>query len=110
LGALIAKISTGAISGKIAKTLFETLWNAGDTAADVDALIKSQGLEQVSDSDELAALIRKIVADNPAQVAQFRAGKEKVFGFFVGQAMQATRGRANPQRLNELLREALAAP
>ena len=110
LGALVAKISTGAISGKIAKTLFESMWRANDPSADVDALIKAQGLEQVSDSDELAELIRKIVADNPAQVAQFRAGKEKVFGFFVGQAMKATQGRANPQRLNELLREALSPP
>jgi len=110
LGKLVARVGSGAISGKIAKTLFESLWRANDPSADVDALIKAQGLEQVSDADELAALVRKIVADNPGQVAQFRAGKEKVFGFFVGQAMKATQGRANPQRLNELLREALAAP
>ena len=108
LGALIEKIPSGAISGKIAKTLFDSMWRAGDKTVDVDALIKAQGLEQVSDSGELAELIKKIVADNPAQVAQFRAGKEKVFGFFVGQAMKATQGRANPQRLNELLREALS--
>jgi aspartyl-tRNA(Asn)/glutamyl-tRNA(Gln) amidotransferase subunit B len=108
LGTLVERTSSGSITVKIAKSLFEPLWRANDPSADVDALIEAQGLEQVSDSDELAALIRKIVADNPAQVAQFRAGREKVFGFFVGQAMKATQGRANPQRLNELLREALA--
>jgi aspartyl-tRNA(Asn)/glutamyl-tRNA(Gln) amidotransferase subunit B len=108
LGTLVARIDSGAISGKIAKTLFDTMWRASDPSADVDALIKAEGLEQVSDSDELTALVGKIVADNPNQVAQYRAGKEKVFAFFVGQAMKATHGRANPQRLNELLREALS--
>ena len=109
LGALIARVRSGAINGKIAKSLFELLWNAADQNRDVDALIREQGLEQVSDRDELIEVIRSIVAQNPEQAAQFRAGKEKVFAFFVGQAMKATKGRANPAQLNTLLREALAA-
>ena len=77
--------------------------------ADVDDLIKEQGFEQVSDPGELPRLIRTIVDANPEQAAQFRAGKEKVLGFFVGQIMKATQGRANPQQVNSLLREALSA-
>ena len=69
---------------------------------------REHGFEQVSDPDELAQVIGRVVDDNPEQVAQFRAGKEKVFGFFVGQIMKATQGRANPQQVNTLLRETLA--
>jgi aspartyl-tRNA(Asn)/glutamyl-tRNA(Gln) amidotransferase subunit B len=105
LGRLISRIKDGTISGKIAKTLFERLWSEG---GDVDALIEAEGLEQVSDTGEIAAIIDAIITDNPDQVAQFRAGKEKVLGFFVGQVMKATQGKANPQVVNQLLREALA--
>jgi len=110
LGQLIMRIQDGTISGKIAKDLFDRLWTAstsGETP-DVDALIEAEGLTQVSDTGEIAAIIDRLVADNPAQVEQFRAGKEKVLGFFVGQVMKATQGKANPQVVNELLREALA--
>jgi aspartyl-tRNA(Asn)/glutamyl-tRNA(Gln) amidotransferase subunit B len=110
LGHLIQRIQDGTISGKIAKGLFEKLWTgstAGETP-DVDAIIESEGLTQVSDTGEIAAIIDEIVNANPDQVAQFKAGKEKVLGFFVGQVMKATQGKANPQIVNELLREALS--
>ncbi len=110
LGGLIQRIKDGTISGKIAKGLFETLWSkaaAGETV-DVDATIEAEGLTQVSDTGEIAGIIDEIVAANPAQVEQFKAGKEKVLGFFVGQVMKATQGKANPQVVNELLREALS--
>jgi aspartyl-tRNA(Asn)/glutamyl-tRNA(Gln) amidotransferase subunit B len=105
LAALIARIKDDTISSKIAKTVFEALW-AGE--GEVDSIIEARGLRQVSDSGALEALVRQVVADNPEQVAQFRAGKEKVFGFFVGQLMKATQGKANPKQLNDLLRAALA--
>jgi len=109
LGALIERVRAGTINGKIAKTLFESLWNAADPNRTVDDLIREQGLAQVADTGELAELIRRVIADNPEQAAQFRAGKEKVFGFFVGQIMKATQGRADPLHVNTLLREAFAA-
>ncbi len=114
LGALLQRISDGTVSGKIAKTLFEALWGTPTRTTDVsaalkriDALIDERGLKQVSDSSELQGLVDQVLADNPDQVAQFRAGKEKVLGFFVGQIMKSTQGKANPGQLNGLLREAL---
>ena len=110
LGQLIVRIKDGTISGKIAKGLFETLWqqnHANPNPSQVDALIAEQGLEQVSDTSELSAIIAQLIEDNPNQVAQFRAGIEKVLGFFVGQVMKATQGKANPKSVNELLRKAL---
>jgi aspartyl-tRNA(Asn)/glutamyl-tRNA(Gln) amidotransferase subunit B len=116
LGALIVRIKDDTISSKIAKTVFEALWRGAEagaaagvsTAANaVDAIIDAQGLRQMSDSGELEAIIDAIVADNPGQAEQFRAGKDKVLGFFVGQVMKATQGKANPKQVNELLREAL---
>jgi aspartyl-tRNA(Asn)/glutamyl-tRNA(Gln) amidotransferase subunit B len=104
LGTLILRIKDGTISGKIAKNLFESLWVHG---GDVDATIESEGLTQVSDSGEISGIIDGILNDNPAQVEQFRAGKEKMLGFFVGQVMKATQGKANPQLVNQLLREGL---
>jgi aspartyl-tRNA(Asn)/glutamyl-tRNA(Gln) amidotransferase subunit B len=105
LGTLIARIDDGTISGKIAKGLFDELWR--DPARDVDTLIASRGLRQVSDADALGALIAQVVEANPEQVQQYRAGKTKVLGFLVGQVMKATDGKANPKTLNELLRKAL---
>jgi len=109
LGALIARVRAGTITGKVAKSLFDSLWQAADPKRSVDDLIKEQGLEQVSDTGELAAVIRTIVDANPEQVAQFRTDKEKMLEFFVGQIMKATQGRANPQQVNSLLREALSS-
>ena len=114
LAALLERISDGTVSGKIAKTLFDALWEdpqKADTLQKalqrIDSLIEERGLKQVSGRDELQALVDKVIADNPGQVEQFRAGKEKVLGFFVGQIMKATQGKANPQQLNELLRDTL---
>jgi aspartyl-tRNA(Asn)/glutamyl-tRNA(Gln) amidotransferase subunit B len=113
LGQLIVRIKDDTISSKIAKTVFEALWSeargsgASAGANPVDAIIEAQGLRQMSDSGELEAIVAGIVADNPGQVEQFRAGKDKVLGFFVGQVMKATQGKANPKQVNELLRELL---
>ena len=86
--------------------MFEALW-AGE--GEVDEIIAARGLTQVSDAGEIEGIIAGIVAKNPDQVAQFRAGKEKVLGFFVGQVMKATQGKANPKQVNALLRKALTA-
>ena len=104
LADLIKRITDDTISSKIAKTVFDALWQG---EGEVDEIIEQRGLRQVSDAGELTAIIAGIVSANPEQVAQFRAGKEKVLGFFVGQVMKATQGKANPKQVNELLREAL---
>jgi len=106
LGALLVRIKDGTLSGKIAKHVFDLLWRDG---GDVDAIIAAEGLTQVSGAAALQPIIDQIIADNPDQVAQFRAGKDKVFGFFVGQVMKATQGKANPRQVNDLLRAALTA-
>ena len=105
LGRLLQRIADQTISGKIAKTLFELLWKEG---GDVDSLIERRGLKQMSDADELAAVVAQVLASHPAQVDQYRAGRTKVLGFFVGQVMKETRGKANPRQVNQLLRDALA--
>ena len=102
LGKLITRIADDTISGKIAKTIFEALWNK---EGEVDAIIEKRGLKQVSDSEKL---IDEIIAANPQQVADYRAGKDKLFGFFVGQAMKASGGKLNPAQLNDLLKKKLA--
>lgn len=105
LGELLARIEDNTISGKIAKEVFEAMW-AGEGSA--DAVIQARGLKQITDVSAIAGIIDEIIANNPAQVEQYRAGKEKLFGFFVGQAMKATQGKANPQQLNELLKQKLS--
>ncbi|HMM45703.1 MAG TPA: Asp-tRNA(Asn)/Glu-tRNA(Gln) amidotransferase subunit GatB [Candidatus Macondimonas sp.] len=104
LAGLLVRISDETISGKIAKQVFEVLWSEG---GDADAVIDRLGLRQITDSGALEAIIDQIIADNPAQRDQYRAGKDKLFGFFVGQAMKATGGKANPAQLNDLLRRKL---
>ncbi len=104
LAGLITRLKDDTLSSKTAKTLFEGLW-AGEGG--VDEIIDARGLKQVSDTGELKAIVDRVVADNPDQVEQFRAGKDKVLGFLVGQVMKATQGKANPKQVNELLREAL---
>jgi aspartyl-tRNA(Asn)/glutamyl-tRNA(Gln) amidotransferase subunit B len=108
LGTLIARVVDGRINVKQAKTLFAEVVASGRTMADVDALIAERGLEQISDSGALEAAIDEILAKSPSQLADYRAGKEKLFGYFVGQAMKATGGKANPQQLNALLKAKLA--
>ena len=105
LGKLIQRISDNTISGKIAKTIFEALWNQ---EGDVDTIIEKKGLKQVTDTGAIETLVDKILAANPEHVAEYRAGKEKLFGFFVGQAMKESGGKINPQQLNELLKKKLA--
>ncbi|MEX2332691.1 MAG: Asp-tRNA(Asn)/Glu-tRNA(Gln) amidotransferase subunit GatB [Pseudohongiella sp.] len=106
LGTLISRIKDNTISGKIAKTVFEAL-SAGETG--VDAIIEARGLKQVTDTGAIEKLVDDVIAANPDQVAQYRGGKEAVFGFFVGQAMKLSKGKANPAQLNELLRKKLNA-
>ncbi len=105
LAGLLQRIDDGTISGKMAKTVFDAMWKSGENA---DAIIEGQGLRQVTDSGEIENLIAAIIAANPAQVEEYRSGKEKVFGFFVGQVMKASKGKANPATVNELLKKLLA--
>lgn len=105
LAKLISRIADETISGKIAKTVFEALWNQ---EGDVDHIIEKHGLKQVTDTGAIEALVDKLIADNPEQVADYRSGKDKLFGFFVGQAMKLSGGKLNPQQLNDLLKKKLA--
>ncbi len=107
LAGLIARVEDGTLSSKLAKTVFERMLERGEAA---DLIIEQDGLKQVSDTGALDALVQKVIAENPEQVAQFRAGKGKVLGFFVGQLMKASGGKANPQQLNSLLKAALGEP
>ena len=109
LARLIDRLADQTISGNSAKTLFEGLWRSGsDRADEVDRRIRGEGLEQLSDGGALDALVREVLAANPAQVEQYRAGREKLLGYFVGQVMKASQGKANPRQVNALLREALS--
>jgi len=105
LAALLKRIADQTISGKIAKEVFESMWAEGTGA---DAVIEARGLKQITDSAAIARVIDEVMAKNPAQLADYRAGKDKLFGFFVGQVMKATGGKANPAQLNELLKKKLA--
>ena len=105
LGKLVLRIFDNTISGKIAKTIFEDLW--ADSHSTTDGIIETKGLKQVTDSGEIIAIIDSIISANPDQVAQYKAGKQQVFGFFVGQVLKASKGKANPQQVNELLKEKL---
>ena len=104
LGGMIQRISDNTISGKIAKEVFEAMWNG---EGDADTIIESKGLKQITDSSAIEPIIDEIISNNPGQVEQYRAGKNKLFGFFVGQVMKATQGKANPQQVNDLLKKKL---
>ena len=104
LGLLLAMIDKGTISGKIAKAVFMDMLASGK---DPETLVKEKNLVQVSDEGELLAIVREIIAANPVQVAEYRAGKTKLMGYFVGQLMQKTKGRANPKLANQLLSQEL---
>ena len=104
LAQLVARIADDTISGKIAKEVFEAMWN-GEGGA--DEIIAARGLQQITDSGAIEAVIDAVIAANPEQVEQFRAGKDKVLGFFVGQVMKQTQGKANPGQVNQILRERL---
>ncbi len=101
LAGLLKRISDNTISGKIAKQVFELMLSCEDSA---DAIIEAQGLKQITDSGAIEAIIDKIIADNPRQVEQYLSGKDKVFGFFVGQTMKASQGKASPGEVNKILK------
>jgi aspartyl-tRNA(Asn)/glutamyl-tRNA(Gln) amidotransferase subunit B len=105
LAGLLARIGDRTISGKIAKEVFEAMWSQGIAA---DSVIEARGLKQITDTAAIERAIDAVMAGNPAQLADYRAGKDKLFGFFVGQVMKATGGKANPAQLNELLRRKLS--
>jgi aspartyl-tRNA(Asn)/glutamyl-tRNA(Gln) amidotransferase subunit B len=97
---LLTLIDGGIISGKIAKTVFDEMWKSGKEPA---VIVEEQGLVQVSDSGAIEAIIDEILAREAGQVEEYRSGKDKLFGFFVGQVMKASKGKANPGVVNELL-------
>ncbi len=104
LAGMLKRIQDNTISGKIAKEVFEAMW-AGE--GDADVIIEKKGLKQITDSGALEKVIDQVMTANPAQLADFRSGKDKLFAFFVGQVMKATQGKANPAQLNELLQKKL---
>ena len=104
LAGLLRRISDETISGKIAKEVFEAIW-AGE--GDADAIIEARGLKQVTDSSAIEAMVDEVIAANPEQLEQYRAGKTKLMGFFVGQVMKASAGKANPQQVNQILKQRL---
>jgi aspartyl-tRNA(Asn)/glutamyl-tRNA(Gln) amidotransferase subunit B len=105
LTGLIKRIADKTISGKIAKEVFQALWAGEGKSA--DDIIDSKGLKQITDTGAIEAMIDEIIANNAGQVEQYRSGKEKVFGFFVGQVMKASQGKANPAQVNEMLKKKL---
>jgi aspartyl-tRNA(Asn)/glutamyl-tRNA(Gln) amidotransferase subunit B len=104
LAGLLARIIDATISGKLAKDVFEAMWTEGASA---DAIIESKGLKQISDTGAIEKVIDDVMLANPRQLADYRGGKDKLFGFFVGQVMKATGGKANPAQVNELLKRKL---
>ena len=104
LASLLKRIQDNTISSKIAKEVFDALWNGEGTT---DEIIEKKGLKQITDSSAIEGLIDGIIAANPKQVEEYRSGKDKLFGFFVGQAMKASKGKANPEQLNAILKQKL---
>lgn len=104
LGGLLTRIEDNIISGKIGKQVFNRMWDKGLSA---DEVIEQQGLKQITDSAAIEKIIDEVITKSPAQFEQYRGGKEKLFGFFVGQVMKATQGKANPQEVNKLLKQKL---
>ncbi len=104
LGGMLRRITDNTISGKIAKQVFEAMWNK---EGDADTVIKRKGLQQVTDSGAIKKVIAEVIAKFPEQLAQYRSGQEKLFTFFVGQVMKASQGKANPAQVNDLLKEKL---
>ena len=104
LAELVSMVEDGVISGKIAKEVFDKMYASGKPA---DRIIAEQGLKQISDEGALEAIVNRVLEANPKQVDAYRSGKEGLLGFFVGQVMRETKGQANPQLLNEMLRSKL---
>jgi aspartyl-tRNA(Asn)/glutamyl-tRNA(Gln) amidotransferase subunit B len=105
LAAMLALIEKGTISGKIAKTVFEEMYRTGK---DAEVVVKEKGLVQISDGSAIEKLVDEVIAKHPAEAERFKAGEEKLLGFLVGQVMKASKGKANPQMLNELLKKKLS--
>ena len=103
-GKLIERISDNTISGKIAKSVLEEVWENG---SDVDEIIKTKGLVQIQDESLLEEIAKKVIDANPDQIAAYKSGKVKLFGFFVGQVMKETQGKANPKSVNEIPKDLL---
>jgi aspartyl-tRNA(Asn)/glutamyl-tRNA(Gln) amidotransferase subunit B len=106
LAGLVALVDAGSISGSIAKDVFETMFSRGQTAEEI---VAAEGLTQITDETQIGVLVAEVVAKHQDAVAQYRSGKATTFGFLVGQVMKATGGKANPRRVNELLKQALAS-
>lgn len=105
LAGLVNRIHDNTISGKIAKQVFEAMWDGEGSADDV---IEAKGLKQITDSSAIEAVVDKVIAENPGQVAEYKAGKDKLIGFFVGKVMQETKGQANPGQVNQILKDKLS--
>ena len=103
-GILIERISDSTISGKIAKSVLEEVWKSG---SNVEKIIEAKGLVQIQDESILEEIAKKVVESNPSQVTAYKGGKDKLFGFFVGQVMKETQGKANPQTVNDILKNIL---
>ena len=101
---ILKRIADKTISGNIAKKVFETMWQSGK---DADTIIEEQGLKQVTDTGEIEKIVDEVIAANPGQVEEYRGGKDKLIGFFVGQVMQRSKGKANPGMVNDLLKKKL---
>jgi aspartyl-tRNA(Asn)/glutamyl-tRNA(Gln) amidotransferase subunit B len=104
LAGLVSRIHDNTISGKIAKQVFEAMWDGEGSA---DEIIETKGLKQITDSSAIEAVVDKVIAENPGQVAEYQAGKDKLIGFFVGKVMQETNGQANPGQVNQILKDKL---
>jgi len=104
LGVLISRIEDSTISGKIAKEVFEKMW---DSSKDADDIIRDQGLEQVTDLSEIEAMVEKVISENQDQLEKYLSGKDRLFGFFVGQVMKESQGKANPGQVNQILKQKL---
>ena len=106
LGDLIAKINDNSVSGKIAKDVFDAMWDGEGNASDI---IASKNLQQITNSDEIERAVDDVIDNFTSQVVQYRSGQQKVFGFLVGKVMLATEGKANPETVNKILRDKLGA-
>jgi aspartyl-tRNA(Asn)/glutamyl-tRNA(Gln) amidotransferase subunit B len=106
LAGLVNRIDDSTISGKIAKQVFDAMW---DGEGDADTIIDARGLKQITDSTAIEAVVDKVIADNPSQVAEYKAGKDKLIGYFIGKVMQETKGQANPGQVNKILKDKLKA-
>jgi len=106
LAGLLRRVADNTISGKIAKEVFEAMWSG---QGDADSVIEKKGLKQITDTGAIEKVIEEVLAKSPEQLEQYRNGQEKLFGYFVGQVMKATRGKANPAQVNELLKKKLGA-